>query len=278
MKRPLFLALLLIGSLWLPVACTANSLIYPGSNMQLPDTPYGHSTQAITISAEDGTKLRGWFFNRGSDTPLVAMYGGNAMNVGAFADIAAADTSRSYLLMNYRGYGSSEGEPSEKVIVADARHCIAYTRRLMAGKETPLYLVGFSLGSSVATQVAAAEQAEKLILICPFDSITTVACGIVPVLPHLLPLDSWSSKDYAPQVICPVTILRGKYDTIVPPSSTDELIHTFPAEPNIISYPTGHNDIFSAPHFTIDLLRALDEKRPQTILLPTAHGSGEQCY
>ncbi len=241
-------------------SCVTHSMVYPGSTMELPDAPYGHSAQAISIPAEDGTILRGWFFNRGANTPLVAMYGGNAMNVGAFTDIAAGDTTRSYLLMNYRGYGGSEGTPDEESLVADARHCIATARSRMNGSSTPLYLVGFSLGSGVATQVAAAEKPEKLVLVCPFDSITAVACGFVPVLPHVLPMDSWCSADAAPGITCPVTILRGQFDTIVPPDSTDALIRAFSTPPTVRSYPAGHNDIFSYPGFTEDLLRSLSDK------------------
>lgn len=246
------------ATLWGVAACNSNALIYPGSTMQLPDANYGYPQQHITTCAADGTALRGWFFNRGATAPLVVMYGGNAMNAGAFADIAAADASRSYLLMNYRGYGTSEGEPSEEDIVADARHCIAQARTLSGAYNTPLYLVGFSLGSGVATQVAAAENPAHLVLICPFDSITAVACNMVPLLPRLLPIDTWNSAEFAPRITCPVTILRAEFDTIVPPDSTDRLIRAFTVPPHAVrSYPAGHNDIFSNPSFTADLMNAL---------------------
>lgn len=247
--------------LWGLAACTVNSLVYPGSTMHMPDAAYGHKDAAIAIKAADGTTLRGWFFNRGADSPLVAMYGGNAMNVGGFIDIALADPARSYLFINYRGYGDSEGQPDEKSIVADARHCITAARNKMGNNRAPLYLVGYSLGSSVATQVAASEHPEHLVLICPFDSITAVACGIVPILPHLLPMDSWRSADVAPGLTCPVTILRGEYDTIVPPESTDRLIRAFTTPPTVKSYPAGHNSIFTHPGFTEDIMKELHPNR-----------------
>ncbi|MBQ2380702.1 MAG: alpha/beta fold hydrolase [Akkermansia sp.] len=257
LRNCLIAALLLIAAFWGLAACSVDMLVYPGSTMQLRDANYGYRAHAITIPATDGTVLRGWFFNRGAGTPLVTMFGGNAMNVGAFANIAEADTTRSYLLMNYRGYGGSEGQPSEAAIVADARHCIAHARALLAGDHTPLYLIGFSLGSGVATQVAAAEQPDALVLICPFDSITTVACGIVPVLPRLLPIDAWRSASYAPRITCPVTIFRAQYDTIVPPASTDALIRSFSTPPAVKSYPADHNSIFATPGFSQDIMKAL---------------------
>ena len=257
LRNCLIAALLLIAAFWGLAACSVDMLVYPGSTMQLRDTDYDYQAQAITIPAPDGTRLRGWFFNRGANTPLVVMFGGNSMNIGAFTYIAAADTERSYLLMNYRGYGGSEGQPSEQALVADARHCIAHARTQLAGSATPLYLVGFSLGSGVASQVAAAEQPDALVLICPFDSITAVACGMVPGLPHLLPIDSWDSASYAPRITCPVTIFRAQHDSIVPPVSTDALIRAFTSPPAVYSYSAGHNSIFALPGFTQDLLKTL---------------------
>ena len=223
--------------------------------MEMPDCNYGSEQQHVSLKAEDGTALRGWFFNRGANTPLVVLYTGNAMNVGALNDLAEADTARSYLLMNYRGYGDSEGTPSEALLVQDARRCLSGARKKL-GTPASVTLVGFSLGSGVATQVAAAEQVDALVLICPFDSITTVACNMVPFIPRLLPLDSWNSAHFAPHITCPVSILRAQYDSIVPPSSTDALMRAFKAvEPKVFSFECDHNDIFGMEGFTTTLRR-----------------------
>lgn len=250
-------ALLLMSSCTF-TACNTNKLVYPGSRMQLPDAACGYPMQNISIQANDGTRLKGWFFNRGANTPLVAIYGGNAMNVGNLAHIAASDPTRSYLLINYRGYGNSEGTPSEKALVADARHCIYHARSLMGNPGAPLYLLGFSLGSSVATQLATTERPAGLVLVCPFDSITSVACNAVPFFPRLLPMDKWKSTIYAPQVTCPVTIIKAQYDRVVPAASTDKLIRAFRSTtPTVRIYPADHNNIFSAAGITQDILNAL---------------------
>lgn len=225
--------------------------------MEMPDSNYGSEQQHVSLKAEDGTALRGWFFNRGAHTPLVVLYTGNAMNVGALNDLAEADTARSYLLMNYRGYGDSAGEPSEALLVQDARYCLNIARNTL-GTPASVSLVGFSLGSGVAVQVAAAEQVDSLVLVCPFDSMTEVACNFVPFVPRLLPLDSWESAAYAPQIRCKVSILRAKYDDIVPPSSTDALIKAFDAaRPSIFTFEADHNSIFNAEGFKETLMHRL---------------------
>ena len=254
-KRPILTATLAVLTLAGLPSCI-NSIVYNGADKNMPDLTYGYSEHTTSIRANDGTVLRGWFFNRGAGTPLVAMYGGNAMNVGNFAAIAAADPTRSYLLMNYRGYGGSEGEPSESQIVYDANTCITHARAEM-GTPGPLALVGYSLGSGVATQVAATKSAAALILICPFDSMTEVACNQVPFFPRILPMDSWNSAQFAPLVKCPVTVMRAQTDDIVPAESTDKLIQAFPTVPAVKIYPADHNSIFSCPDFTTDIMKAL---------------------
>ncbi len=253
--RHLIITLAALGSSTGLVSCS--SLIYPGSEMQLPDAACGYAGQSVAIAAEDGTVLRGWFFNRGANTPLVVMYGGNAMNVGNLTHIAAADPTRSYILMNYRGYGNSAGTPSEKALLADARYCIRYARAQMGNPNAPLYLVGFSLGSGVATQLATTENPTGLILICPFDNITSVACNVVPFFPRLLPLDTWDSAAYAPKVTCPVTIMRANYDSVVPAESTDKLIQAFPTPPSVRRYEADHNTIFATSGLVYDLFTAM---------------------
>jgi predicted alpha/beta hydrolase len=257
LKNQLISSALLGGAALLLASCNFSQMVYPGKDMELPDAACGNAGNAIIIPAEDGTRLQGWFFNRGAATPLVVMYGGNAMNVGTFASLAASDPTRSYLLMNYRGYGNSAGEPSEKQILADARYTIRYARNAMGNPEAPLCLVGFSLGTGVATQLAATENPAGLILVCPFDSMTSVACNIVPFFPRIVPMDSWKSVNYASKVRCPVTILRAKYDQVVPAESTDALIKAFPAPPVVRQFEADHNTIFSAQGFVPAIMQAL---------------------
>lgn len=257
MSSFLFRKALAVGLL-LATACTAmslsgcvNQLIYPGAGQNgvaadaLFNTAY--AAQYTAFTAPDGTLLRGWLFNRGAGKPLVAMYPGNAMSAGDFLSFAAADTERSYLLLNYRGYGSSEGTPSEKNLVNDARYALK-TAMQQTGASS-LAVVGFSLGTGVAVQVAAQEPLQSLVLICPFDSMENVACDMVPLLPRLLLTDTYKSADYAPRITCPVTVFRAENDEIVSTERTESLIRSFGRPVLHISIPASHNTIFATPGF-----------------------------
>lgn len=243
--------------------------LYPGAVFKRQDSKYGHPEAAIRIPAEDGTLLSGWFYNRGEGTPLVAMYCGNGMNAGDFNFIASRDKTRSYLLINYRGYGSSQGIPTESNIVADARHCLQYARRQLNNRPGPLFLVGYSLGSGVAIQVAAAEKPARLVLITPFDRYARVdRDGLRAKYPGLA---DWNSAAVAPRITCPVTIMRAEFDTIVSPDSTAVLVQAFRKPPLVLVYPSGHNDILFAPDFMKDFKQQLEpepEKRwPRAVLI-----------
>ncbi len=195
--------------------------------------------------AEDGTVLSGWLWNRGPAAPLLIAYAGNNMNACSLDWLARLAPKSSILLLNHRGYGDSEGTPTEAVIVDDARQALRHYRTVL-GCPPSVTLLGFSLGTGVATQVAATEKVAQLILACPFDSALATACDHVPLLPHLIPMDAFRSDLAAPQVRCPVTIFLGERDTIVPPERTRRLAECFTAAPSVELHAvqSGHNDIF----------------------------------
>lgn len=242
-----------IGNIPTHILCT----LYPGAFYKTPDDEYSHAGEEITLPAADGTLLSGWFYDRGEGSPLVAMYCGNGMNAGDFNFLARRDKTRSYLLINYRGYGSSEGIPSESNIVADARHCLQYARNRLNNRPGPLCLVGYSMGSAVAIQVAAVEQPAQLVLITPFDCYATViGHEIIAEYPGIA---DWNSAAVAPHISCPVTIMRAKDDTIVPAASTAALVKAFLTPPVEKSYPGEHNTIMFQEGFIPDFFQQLPQ-------------------
>lgn len=252
--KPAVLLLLLL----IPLVYLLRLSIFPGFFAYRPDIIYGYTTHKAEFTATDGTALRGWFFNRGEGKPLVAIYTGNNMNIGSLLSLAVADPTRSYLMLNYRGYGDSAGIPSESRLVADALHNIDEARRRIGGVPTDLHIIGYSIGSGVATQVAAATQPATLSLICPFDCITEVACDFVPLLPRLLLPSAFDSAHYAASIHCPVTIIRATGDTLVTPPHTARLAHCFPTPPTEHALEADHNSIFTHSDFAPLLFRSLN--------------------
>ncbi len=260
MKRS-FAVLLILGTLGLATlfclpGCLVRQFVFIGQHLprKVVASSARYLPHAVDIPTADGTVSRGWLLNRGARAPLVAVYGGNNMNVGSFLFLAERDKSRSYLLINYRGYGQSEGSPTQAALVADACAQIEWARQQL-GSPASVHLLGFSIGSGVAMQVAAqrlardAQGVGSVVLICPFDSLKSTARHLAGrFLASLIREDDFDSATVAPRITCPLTIIAGRRDTIVLPEQVERLAAACTqSTPRLHWLDAGHNDVFSHP-------------------------------
>ena len=135
-------------------------------------------TTEVEVTAHDGTRLHGWLQHTAEETPspgLVIYFGGNAEEVSGQMHDAPMLAPWSVAAFNYRGYGLSEGRPGEAALVADA---IAIHDRLAARADVDpnrIVVLGRSLGSGVAVQLAANRPVRAVVLVSPFDSLRSLA-------------------------------------------------------------------------------------------------------
>jgi pimeloyl-ACP methyl ester carboxylesterase len=157
----------------------------------------------------------------GSLKPAVIYFGGNADEVSAnLPDLDAAFPERAVHLVCYRGYGGSTGEPSEPALIADAEAVYDWAAKRHEG----IVVIGRSLGSGVATALAASRPVERLILITPFDSMTHVVEDHFPWLPvRWLLRDSYDSVHRIRTVEAPVLVLVAEHDGVVSRARSDAL-------------------------------------------------------
>ena len=207
---------------------------------------------ALTL-AHEGKQLRGWYVpgKVSAKRPLVVYYGGNAEEVSGNLWDRARLEAGAYLFLNYRGYGDSEGKPSQQNLCRDA----LYILDTLADREqiplSHIVLVGRSLGSGVAVHVAAHRPVRGVILVTPFDSLLNVARRHYPVLPvRLLLKHPFDSAALAPNISIPALILIARQDTIIPQQHAIRLSEVWggPVE-SIIIDGVGHNDIQMAPRY-----------------------------
>ncbi len=174
----------------------------------------------LWLTAEDGTRIHSWLFEVRGKAPIVILFHGNAGHIGHRIPLAAGLVSRqlSVLLVDYRGYGRSEGRPSEPGLYLDgeAAYRLAVDR---LGSGRNLVLFGRSLGAAVATHVAARREVGCLILEAPFTSVDEIASAVYTFLPSFLfrrlrgRLDTLTE---IAQVSSPVLVIHGTRDRIVP--------------------------------------------------------------
>jgi uncharacterized protein len=223
---------------------------------------YGWTTTADAASTDFELKrpdatLRGWTVNRGQPDPIL-YFGGNAERIEANREaFARLFPGRSVYLVAYRGYGASTGEPSEAAMVSDALALFDEVQRLHPGQG--IALIGRSLGSGVASQLAAQRPVTRLALITPFDSMVGAAKRHYPIFPvDWLLEERYESANALRDFRRPLLIVHAGNDDVVPEVSTQRLIDALAQPPKVVRIVgADHNDISAAPQFTSALAEFL---------------------
>ena len=209
-------------------------MIYPGAATRIP-------AERTTLTLDvNGTALRGWEVNPGRDRALV-YYGGNGEGLEWLVpELGRLLPDHTSYLVAYRGYGASEGTPSEPVLISDA---VTVFDRVAARHPTvPVDVVGRSLGSGVAIQVAVRRSIERLVLVTPFDSLVATAADLFPRLPvrHLLH-ERWESAAVAHRLHARILVVRAGRDAVVWPARTDRLLDVLPDNTEVLDLPDAQH-------------------------------------
>lgn len=192
--------------------------------------------------------LRGWIVNPGQPR-AVLYFGGNGESIEGNVDLLQrALPGHTVYLLAYRGYGASDGEPSEAALTADALALFDHVQARHAGQ--PVSAIGRSLGSGVASHVAAHRTVAKLVLVTPFDSLANVGQAHYPWLPvQWLLRDRYPSTENLARYAGPILVVRAGLDEVVPASNTDALVASLKQPPVIALQPkAGHNTLDDAAY------------------------------
>ena len=212
----------------------------------------------VTIGAADGLKLHGWLVRpAGAErAPLVVYFGGNAEEASHMLE-AIGDTTRgdtpgvAWLIVNYRGYGASEGSPSQVSLVADALAQYDYAAKLPAVDTDRIFAFGRSLGSGVAVQLAAHRPLRGVILVSPYDSLAAVAKRYYWYLPvDWMLKHRFDSIGVAPQMKPPLLCFIAERDDVIPPEHAERLFAAWGGpKRRILLGGASHNTTDSAAGF-----------------------------
>ena len=212
-----FVLVLFAGTCLLLYLLQGKMIFYPQPTA--PGIQARYAEHEIRLQHGD-TTLTGWFFKGriDADQPLIVYYGGNAEDVSLnFSDMDRFPV-QSFVFMNYRGYGQSQGRPSEKALLADAVFILDHLIETEAIAPAHVVLMGRSLGSGVAVHVAAQRAVGGLILVTPFDSLVNVARAHYPIFPvGWLLRHRFDSASLAPDIAAPALFLTASHDQIVSP-------------------------------------------------------------
>jgi fermentation-respiration switch protein FrsA (DUF1100 family) len=212
-------ALLAAGGLYLALVILLfigqRAIIYPAPK-GAAKTPPGF--ESISLETADGLALRAAWRVAAPGKPTILFFHGNGDSLpgAAVATRHLAEAGFGILLADYRGYASNSGSPSEAGLLKDGRAAVQFLQNRGVASSA-LILMGASLGTGVATQLAAEHAPAALVLVSPFTSLPDAGANAFPWLPvRALVHDRFNNLDAIARVRAPVLILHSIDDRVIP--------------------------------------------------------------
>ena len=226
----------------------ADRLVYFPSKVLDGGTPAALQLafEDVTLQASDGVGLHAWYVPAPGAVSTLLFLHGNAGNISHRLDKLAVlnDLGTNVMLLDYRGYGSSQGVPDEAGTYRDAEAAYTWLRdRGVAPAQLVVY--GESLGGPIATDLAARLPVGGLILESAPSSILDVARYHYPWLPVALFLSvRYDALAKIGRVTAPLLILHSRDDEIVPFAMAEQLYAAAPSPKRLVALRGAHNDNF----------------------------------
>lgn len=227
-----------------------NKLLYfPDAKIQYTPGDIGLDFEEVSFSSRDGLKLHGWFVPGPvrENRRLVLFFHGNAGNISQRLDQLRLihQLGLACFIFDYRGYGKSEGQTSEKGTYLDAEGAWDYLISTRGVGPEDIICWGRSLGGPIAARLARDRTPLALIVESAFTSLPAMARKLYPFLPvKLLPVYRYPTVEYLQSRDCPVLIVHSREDEIVPFSFGRKLFALAREPKEFLELSGGHNDGF----------------------------------
>jgi pimeloyl-ACP methyl ester carboxylesterase len=214
--------------------------------------------EELFLKTETDATINAMHFKVENPKGVILYFHGNAGDLSRWGTIAEYFVAQHYdvLVMDYRTYGKSIGALSEEAFYRDAQYCYDYL--LNRYSETEITLYGRSLGTGIASYLASKNKPKQLILETPYYSILDIAeyrfpmFSVKKLLKYHFPI-----FQFLPKTDCPLTIIHGTEDSIIPYASSRKLLELNLKSLNFVTIKGGnHNDLiaFDQYHDTINNL------------------------
>ncbi len=265
-SRLAVLLLVLLGMFIMWNRLVDRIIFQPSPGIDLSPQAVGLLGESVFLQTEDQMRIHAfWLPSRGATRALLFLHG-NAGNASHRLPNAAEFVAMgiSVLLLDYRGYGLSDGSPNEAGVYADARAGLKYLMEVRGFREDRIVVFGRSLGGSVAVDLVQQRPIAGLILESTFTSLADMAYSLLPPVGFFMG-GRFDPKSKISGLLAPLLIFHGDQDEIVPYRLGRQL---FDAAPEPKAFETlrgaGHNDttqVGGRPYFE-RIHRFLEEVAP----------------
>jgi len=214
--------------------------------------------EEVEVEVSDGVVLNCLWLKEPEPKGVILYLHGNRGSNSRCLHQAETMTGNGYdiFMPDYRGYGKSGGSPeSEEQLQADVQQVYDFLKKQYP--EEKIVVAGYSLGSGMATYLAANNRPQQLLLIAPYLSMVDMKDRLVPFLPDFLLKYPLRSSEYLKKVEAPVTLFHGTRDDVVPFESSEQLQALRPDRFTLVSMDEGHRGVIFSPVFRQAVQRLL---------------------
>lgn len=219
----------------------------PTRELEATPADRGWSYETVSLRTEDGVDLHAWWLPVADARASLIFFHGNAGNISHRLESLAQfrELGLSVLILDYRGYGQSEGRPSEDGLRLDARAAWDHVRRVRDVSAERIVLFGRSLGSAVASELAREHPPGALMLESPFRSVPAMAQAAYPFLPaRWLTRMDYANEDYVREVAAPTLVVHSRDDEIIPYEQGRAVFEAAAGPKAMLTLSGGHNTAF----------------------------------
>jgi fermentation-respiration switch protein FrsA (DUF1100 family) len=218
--------------------------------------------EEVSIETADGLSLSGWYLPSPEPRHALLYCHGNAGDIRDWVHAAPpfVEAGYSLLIFDYRGYGRSQGAPSEEGLYLDGEAVWRWLQNRAKQENLPASILGKSLGSAVAIHAAGRQPPARLILDSAFTSMREVVGEVVnwvtkPLIPKL-----FESLESVPEITCPTLVIHGGRDTLVPLDHGRRLYAALTCRKLLhVIEQAEHNDISAFPEYHHHIMAFLDD-------------------
>lgn len=237
---------------------------YPERALTADPGSIGLPFENVLLETEDGLKLSGWFIPKEDSRGVLLFCHGNAGNMGHRLDSIRIfhQLGLEVFIFDYRGYGESEGKPTEKGTYEDAEAAWRYLVDKRNVDPDKIVVFGRSLGGGVASWLASKYAPGMLILESTFTSFPDIATIRYPFMPvRLMSRFKYNTAEHLNKVNCPVLIIHSRGDEIMPFIHGQRLFETAPEPKKFLEITGTHNEGFitSGPQYEDGLIIFIHE-------------------
>lgn len=238
-------------------------IFYPHEYYQSPEAAKLPQFKEVYISADDGTKLRLWHSAGDKEKPAILYFHGNAFQNAFFAPYLKpfANAGYSVTMMEYRGFGKTDGHLNQGTVFQDAASAFDW---LQKQNYPQIIIYGYSFGCAVSLGLSTLRTPDKIILTAPFASLIRLVKEKPVPLAGLVLRDHYPSEEFIKNYHNPLLIIHGAKDRLIPYHHSEILYeNSSSADKTLILLPEEtHQTVFMGEKNQPAIFKWLERENP----------------